>query len=380
MNRIGPPPSTSRRSTPPRRVPRCLRPSPRRWRGHESDGEEGEDKGFASSTEAGRRCPRFARARQNEVGLFSRSTRPSPPSWAGRPRNWSVNCRSFHPPRRSRTGHRQLDGHAGPGGPVSRIRLRHRHRDGSWIWIEVTNQNLLRDPDCGYVVAEMVNVSDEMAAMKRCGPASNSCNACRVSSGRRAPGRRRRAVVYTNNRLQGILGTPAAATLEEQLAGRLGRRPPRSARLLRRRAGRRLDSDLEVGWAAGPTARIRHGGAAFSACGPHVGHRAGHRGHRLCGRRDRERPPARRTASTATFDDITQCHNRASTMAPWSRCCPTRCHQRPAVIFVDLNRFKKSTTDSATRRETSSWPWWPAGSGGPCAPTTSSAASAAMNF
>jgi len=42
------------------------------------------------------------------------------------------------------------------------VRLRHR-RDGSWLWFEVTNNNLLEDPDYGCVVCEMVDISEEMA-------------------------------------------------------------------------------------------------------------------------------------------------------------------------------------------------------------------------
>ncbi len=46
------------------------------------------------------------------------------------------------------------------------VRLRHRHRDGRWIWFEVTNRNRLRDPEYGCVLAEMVDISDEMAALE----------------------------------------------------------------------------------------------------------------------------------------------------------------------------------------------------------------------
>src|SRR5207237_1053927 len=49
-------------------------------------------------------------------------------------------------------------------GARRRVRLRHRHRDGTWLWFEMTNHNLLHDPAHGYVVAEMVDITDEMAA------------------------------------------------------------------------------------------------------------------------------------------------------------------------------------------------------------------------
>ena len=34
-------------------------------------------------------------------------------------------------------------------GPGRRVRLRHRTKDDSWVWFEITNHNLLADPDTG---------------------------------------------------------------------------------------------------------------------------------------------------------------------------------------------------------------------------------------
>lgn len=51
-------------------------------------------------------------------------------------------------------------------GAARRVRLRHQHQDGSWRWFEVTNTNLIRSPDHGYVSAEMVDISDEMNAVE----------------------------------------------------------------------------------------------------------------------------------------------------------------------------------------------------------------------
>jgi diguanylate cyclase (GGDEF)-like protein/PAS domain S-box-containing protein len=45
------------------------------------------------------------------------------------------------------------------------VRLRHRHRDGSWVWIEVTNRNRLGDADHNDVLADMVDISEEMRAL-----------------------------------------------------------------------------------------------------------------------------------------------------------------------------------------------------------------------
>lgn len=49
------------------------------------------------------------------------------------------------------------------GGPARRIRLRHRHRNGGWVWLEITNLNRLGDPEHRDVLADMVDISDEMA-------------------------------------------------------------------------------------------------------------------------------------------------------------------------------------------------------------------------
>jgi diguanylate cyclase (GGDEF)-like protein/PAS domain S-box-containing protein len=49
-------------------------------------------------------------------------------------------------------------------GAARRVRLRHQRADDSWVWLEVTNHNLLNDPDHGYVLGESVDITEEMAA------------------------------------------------------------------------------------------------------------------------------------------------------------------------------------------------------------------------
>lgn len=52
----------------------------------------------------------------------------------------------------------------GAPGLGRRVRLRHRRRDGSYVWFELTNNNLLDHPDFGYVATDMVDITEEMAA------------------------------------------------------------------------------------------------------------------------------------------------------------------------------------------------------------------------
>jgi diguanylate cyclase (GGDEF)-like protein/PAS domain S-box-containing protein len=118
-----------------------------------------------------------------------------------------------------------------PGQP-SRVRLRHRHRDGTWVWLEVTNSNCLSDADRGHVVAEMIDVSNEMAALEalraRERLLSQLTDAVPVGlfhadlDGR---------LLVSNLRLQTITGVPVAATVDEQFAAvnGAGRRAVRDA-------------------------------------------------------------------------------------------------------------------------------------------------------
>ncbi|MGO9874966.1 MAG: diguanylate cyclase [Acidimicrobiia bacterium] len=68
-----------------------------------------------------------------------------------------------HPDDHNRALESWMDMLSSPGAQ-RRARLRYRHADGSWIWLELTNHNLLNDPDQTCVVTEMLDVSDEMAA------------------------------------------------------------------------------------------------------------------------------------------------------------------------------------------------------------------------
>lgn len=135
-----------------------------------------------------------------------------------------------------------------PGLPT-RVRLRHRHRDGSWVWLEVTNSNHLSDPEQGDVAAEMIDVSDEMAALDalraREQLLSQLTDAVPVGlfhtdlDG---------SLLVANLRLQTITGVSGAVTIEDQFAGVAG---PRRRALLEAVTGaregnaRETDFDLE---------------------------------------------------------------------------------------------------------------------------------------
>ncbi len=227
-------------------------------------------------------------------------------------------------------------------GSGRRIRLRHRHRDGSWVWIEVTNHNLLEDPEQHCVVADMVDISEEMATQEALRAREQLLDRLaealplgllQVDSDAR--------VVYTNERLHSIVGTSRASTVDEQLQTVVDEDHHVVSEAFARVLSEGIDSDIEV--------RVRPGGGGK---GP----------MRLCSLNLRALTDASGAATgaivcladvtesarmrdelraRATFDAVTGCQNRLSVMAALEALLGLDCaDRRPAVIFVDLDHFK----------------------------------------
>jgi diguanylate cyclase (GGDEF)-like protein/PAS domain S-box-containing protein len=104
-----------------------------------------------------------------------------------------------------------------PGGQ-GRVRLRKRRADGSWLWLDVTNHNRLDDPAYGCVVADLVDVSREMAfredirARERL--LQRLTQALPVGVVQLSP---TGEVLYSNERLHQVLGGPARSSFDELL-------------------------------------------------------------------------------------------------------------------------------------------------------------------
>ena len=223
-------------------------------------------------------------------------------------------------------------------GPSRRVRQRLKHKDGSWVWFEVTNHNLLADPEHSCVVAEMVDITDEMAAQEALRAREQLLNrlAEAIPVGLLQIDTEGR-IVYTNDRLHEILGLDLSPTVEAQLATIVpDDRPPLERAIAEvlevgshadvevacRRPG---DADLRyctIGFRA-----LQHDDGAISgviACVADVTDSA----------RMREELKFR-----ASFDELTGCHNRASIMTALEADIERDAGER-AVMFVDLDRFK----------------------------------------
>lgn len=251
-------------------------------------------------------------------------------------------------------------------GPGSAVRLRHMHSDGSWVWVELTNHNLLDDPAANYILAEMVDVSEEMstlapASLHKQAPTADPALLPRrlhdAIRGREqllhrlaealplgvlqvdAEGR----VVYTNHRLHSILGKARTATAARQLSMVLNEDKGRLDEAFEAVLRGGLDSDIEVRLGtsdAHGTKDVRQCTMSLRSLTAESGAVTG---AIVCvaditdSVRIREELRIR-----ATFDDVTGCHNRASTMEALEGALGASAEEAaPAVIFVDLVRFKE---------------------------------------
>ncbi len=223
-------------------------------------------------------------------------------------------------------------------GPGRRVRLRHRRRDDMWVWFEVTNHNLTADPEHKCVVAEMVDISEEMAAHEELRAreqlldrlaAAMPVGMFQIDADRR--------IVYTNDRLHAILGVARSELVDAQLATVTEADRPALDRALDATLGRGVEADIEVQVRLSADEAPRYCTVSLRALSSEDGTVTG---AMACvadvtdSVRMREELMQR-----ATFDDLTGCYNRASVMLHLEANIE-RCGGERAVVFVDVDCFK----------------------------------------
>jgi diguanylate cyclase (GGDEF)-like protein/PAS domain S-box-containing protein len=282
------------------------------------------------------RAPRFTRVRKDGLALLLEVDEAFTQILGWMPEE-VIGLRTLdlvHPDDETLAVDNWIDMLASPG-PGRRVKLRHRHRDGSWVWIEVTNHNLLEHPEYQCVVAEMVDISEEMAREQLLDRLAETLplGLLQVDSDAR--------VIYTNDRLHSIVGTARASTVEEQLSTIVDKDRQVLAEAFAGVLSSGVDSDIEV--------RVRPFGerdkqvrycalnlrALTDASGSVTG-------AIVCLADITESARARDELTVrATYDAVTRCYNRASAMAELeAMLAPDDMDQRPAVIYVDLDHFK----------------------------------------
>jgi diguanylate cyclase (GGDEF)-like protein/PAS domain S-box-containing protein len=225
-------------------------------------------------------------------------------------------------------------------GPARRVRQRLRRRDGTWCWFEVTNHNLLADPTHGCVVAEMVDISDEMAAHEALREREQLLDrlAAALPVGVvqiDAEG----GILYTNERLHDILGVGEAATAAEQLSTVAESDRPGLAEAVAAVLEQATDRDIEVA--------VEPPGAEPRVCTVSI-RALTHDDGSVTGAiacvvdvtdSTRMRDELRRRATT---DELTGCLNRASiVLALEQHISSGQRRAERAVLFIDLDRFKQ---------------------------------------
>ena len=112
--------------------------------------------------------PRMARVRKNEGSVFIEIDEAITKilGWTAAEMVGIRSLEFIHPEDHDRAIDSWMQMLSEPGTVQPPVRLRHRRSNGSWTWFEVTNHNHLADPASRYVLTEMIDISDEMAAQE----------------------------------------------------------------------------------------------------------------------------------------------------------------------------------------------------------------------
>ena len=225
-------------------------------------------------------------------------------------------------------------------GQGRRVRLRHEHRDGRWIWLEISNHNRLDDPAHEDVVADMLDISEEMAAHDAVQEREQLLHelAQTVPLGLFHSDREGR-ILFANERLSDILGVERMATTADLVdAIEPGERPSVEEAILRTLDGRGgADLELRIGSSDG----VRYGALRLRAPEHATSSFSGFIG---CLEDVTDAVMMRRRLEVqATFDPLTECRNRSSTLAAMDTMIKELNRQSIvglAVMYVDLDQFK----------------------------------------
>jgi diguanylate cyclase (GGDEF)-like protein/PAS domain S-box-containing protein len=251
-------------------------------------------------------------------------------------------------------------------GHDQQTRLRRRRKDGTWMWVDTTLRNLLNHPDRNYVLVEIIDISAEMQAQEvlqereellRRLTAAMPVGLLHVDTDRN--------VVYNNARLLEILfgsDTPMAegtdgerlpharkpapdtqepAAAETSTAALLHTLTRESMEELDTRLadvlGEGVDRDVEVDITL-PSGTWRRALMSLRALLRPNGEVSG---AITCVLDITDSARARQELERrATFDTLTQCHNRSSVLDTLERELTREDSNSTGVLYVDLDQFK----------------------------------------
>ncbi len=227
--------------------------------------------------------------------------------------------------------------HPGPG---RRVRLRHQHKDGHWVWLEIMNDNRLDDPDERAVVAEMVDISEEMATHEALRASEQLlrelAQTIPIGLVHSDPSGR---VLFANDRLGEILGVDRFETVDDLVAAVSPDDADAVALAVSSTMGTRTGADLEL--RVPQAAAVRHCTLRLRPLVDDDGVVTGIIG---CVEDVTDSVRMRKKLEVqATFDPLTECYNRASSLSALQSVLHQIGGHGPvgvAIAYVDLDEFK----------------------------------------
>jgi diguanylate cyclase (GGDEF)-like protein/PAS domain S-box-containing protein len=286
------------------------------------------------------RPPRVARVRKNELAVFIEIDDATTAllGWTAEEMVHHRSLEFIHPDDGDRAIASWMQMLSEPGRPQPGVRMRHRHKNGTWVWLEVTNQNHLADPAGAHVLAEMVDISDEMAAHEALQAREQLLH--RLAEALPigvfevlADGR----VTYTNQRLEQIVGTSPAATVQDQLATVSAEDRPGVEAAVQAALHDGIDADLEIQVRPAVGGRARRCMLRLRTLTDAVGAVSG---AVICVEDVTESAQLRAELERrASHDMLTRLLNRASVIAALDAALSSH-STGTAVVFIDLDDFK----------------------------------------
>jgi len=306
-----------------------------------ADGDGGSDGAVATGT-GELVAPRFARTHKDELAVLTAIDEATTRILGWSPEEM-VGARSLdfiHPDDQQLAIDNWMEMLAATG-MARRVRLRHAAKGGEWVWLEITNHNRLLDPAHGDVLAEMVDITDEMAAHQ----ALEARERLLYRLAETIPigvlqVNRAGTVLYANRRVQELTGTGPATTFAAQMAAVVAEDRATLADALALVLDQGRDRDVEIRVHAEEAGSTRYCEVRLRALTDAAGEVSG---AIVCLEDVSQRVQMRQELEwRATIDPLTGCHNRGSTMALLEKIvadAPVRA-KGLAVIFCDLDRFK----------------------------------------
>ena len=285
--------------------------------------------------------PRIARVRKNELAVFSAVDEAMTQllGWAAADLVGHRSLEFIHPDDQERAVQSWMQMLSEPDRPQPAERLRHRRSDGSWAWFEVTNHNHLADGTDAHVLAEMIDISDEMAALEALEAREQLLHRLAealpigvfqvLANGR---------IAYTNARLRGILGVGPAANVQAQLATVSREDWPSVEAALDAALRSGIDGDLEV--QVRPSEEARHRRCTLRLR-PLTDRQGAVSGAVVCVEDVTASVQLRdELERRASHDLLTRLLNRASVLAALEGALASQGRSGTAAIFIDLDDFK----------------------------------------